>query len=298
MIALDRQPIPAVDGQEVLAVRGDISDAALLARLLNEERVDAVLHLAAEKSVEQSMVLPGPHLVNNVCGSLALLEAMRMAGVKKIVFSSSAAVYGTPADLPVKEDAPLRPENPYGSGKQMVENVLHWYHVSHGFDAISLRYFNAAGASDDGRMGEDWTDATNLVPRVMQALCGATGRLPIYGTDYPTPDGTAIRDYVHVEDLAAAHVRALAHVIQRGGESVFNLGTGQGYSVREVLAAAERASGRPVPREEAPRRPGDPAAVWADASAANRLLGWRAERDLDAIVSTAWLWHSSTAACR
>jgi UDP-glucose 4-epimerase len=203
---------------------------------------------------------------------------MRAAGVGKIVFSSSAAVYGTPDRLPVEEDASLRPENPYGSGNQMVEQILHWYHVSHGFDAVSLRYVDAAGASDDGQMGEDWTGAHNLVPRVMQALCGVSGPSPVFGTDFPTPDGTAVRDYVHA--------------VERGGESVFNLGTGRGYSVRQVLAAAERASGRPVPHEDAPRRAGDPAAVWADVRAAAEVLDWRAERDLDDIMGTAWRWHS------
>jgi UDP-glucose 4-epimerase len=292
VVVLDRQPMPAWGRGDVVEAVGDITDASFVRRVLADQPVDAVLHLAAEKSVEESVARPGPHLRNNLLGSITLLEEMRAAGVGKIVFSSSAAVYGTPDTLPVGEDAPLRPENPYGSGKAMVEQILHWYHVSHGFDAVSLRYFNAAGASDDGRMGEDWTHAHNLVPRVMKALCGVSGPLPVFGTDFPTPDGTAVRDYVHVEDLAAAHVRALGHVIERGGESVFNLGTGRGYSVRQVLAAAERTSGWPVPHEDAPRRAGDPAAVWADVRAAERVLDWRAERDLDDIMGTAWRWHS------
>ena len=274
------------------SVRGDIADQQLVVRLLHEQGIETVLHLAADKSVEESMQLPGPHLRNNVAGSLTLLEAMRIAGVRRIVFSSSAAVYGVPSQLPVTEDTPLLPVNPYGAGKAMVEQILHWYHVCHGFVAISLRYFNAAGAAPDGSMGEDWTGAANLVPRVMKALLGASDALPVYGTDFPTPDGTAIRDYVHVEDLAEAHVRALELVMENEGDWAVNLGAGQGHSVREVIDAAERASGRVVPAFDAPRRPGDPPAIWADTSHARRLLDWRAERDLDEIVRTAWLWHS------
>lgn len=301
VVVLDRRALVAPDGGwpaekgSLVAVEGDIADAPLVRSLLQRHRAGVVLHLAAAKSVAESMAEPGPHLLNNVSGSLVLLEAMRAAGVSRMVFSSSAAVYGTPDALPVPEDAPLRPENPYGAGKVMVEQALHWYTECHGFDSVSLRYFNAAGGALDGSMGEDSREAHNLVPRVMRALSvasGADGALEIYGTDFPTPDGTAVRDYVHVEDLAAAHVLAVGHVLERGGESVFNLGTGRGNSVREVIAAAERASGRPVPHTEAPRRPGDPAAVWADVRAAAEVLGWRAELDLDDIMASAWLWHS------
>ena len=189
------------------------------------------------------------------------------------------AVYGTPRRLPVDEHAQLAPDNPYGLGKVMVEEAL---------SSVSLRYFNAAGAAEDGSLGETANGPTNLIPRVMRALAGMDDAVPIYGTDYPTPDGTAVRDYVHVEDLARAHVRALELVSQIAGERTYNLGTGPGYSVREVLEASERVSGRPVPHRVSPRRPGDPAEVWADASAAARELGWRAERDLDDIVRSAW----------
>ncbi|CAN5764264.1 UDP-glucose 4-epimerase GalE [soil metagenome] len=289
VVTLDRQAA-AVDPRVQSAV-GDIADGPLVERLLEEHAVQVVLHLAADKSVAESMTAPGPHLRNNVCGSLALLEAMLARGVKKIVFSSSAAVYGTPERLPVGEQARLAPDNPYGASKVMVEQALHWYHVSHGFDAVSLRYFNAAGAADDGSLGEDGAEASNLVPRVMQALAGLSEPLPVFGTDFATADGTAVRDYIHVEDLAAAHVRALELVTAGSGEWVFNLGTGRGHSVREVLLAAERASGRPVPHRDAPRRSGDPAQVWADAGAAERVLGWRAQRGLDDIVRSAWLWQ-------
>ncbi|MDQ3492796.1 MAG: UDP-glucose 4-epimerase GalE [Chloroflexota bacterium] len=292
VVVLDRRPVrPAGDRASVPSVVGDIADGPLVQRILQTHGVEVVLHLAADKSVAESMAAPGPHLRNNVSGSLALFEAMLERGVGKIVFSSSAAVYGTPTRLPVDERAPLAPDNPYGASKVMVEQMLHWYHVCHGFDTVSLRYFNAAGAADDGSLGEEEAEASNLVPRVMQALAGTGEPLSVYGTDFATPDGTAVRDYVHVEDLALAHVRALELVGQGRGAWTFNLGTGRGHSVREVLHAAERASGRPVPHQETARRPGDPAQVWADASAAARELGWRAERDLDDIVRSAWSWR-------
>jgi UDP-glucose 4-epimerase len=290
VVVLDRRPVAAaLPG--VASVVGDIGDAALVDRVLDEHQVELVLHLAAEKSVAQSMAAPGEHLLRNVGGSLMLLEAMRRRGVNRIVFSSSAAVYGTPIRLPVDEQAQLAPDNAYGAGKVMVEQALHWYAACHGLSAVSLRYFNAAGAAEDGSLGEEGDHATNLIPRVMRALAGVDDAVPIYGTDYATPDGTAVRDYVHVEDLARAHLLALELASQAGGERTYNLGTGRGYSVRDVLEAAERASGRPVPQQVSPRRPGDPAEVWADASAAARDLGWRAERDLDDIVRTAWRWQ-------
>jgi UDP-glucose-4-epimerase GalE len=237
------------------------------------------------------MAAPGPHLLRNVGGSLVLLEAMRARGVHRMVFSSSAAVYGTPRRVPVDERAALTPDNPYGAGKVMVEQALHWYATCHGFATVSLRYFNAAGAAADGSLGEGGPEATNLIPRVMRALAGVAEPVSIYGTDYPTPDGTAVRDYVHVEDLARAHVRAVERVREVSGEHVYNLGTGQGVSVRQVLEAAHRASGRPVPHVDAERRPGDPPAVWADASAAARDLRWRSEQDIDDIVRSAWRWQ-------
>jgi len=294
VVVLDRRPVrPAGDHSPIPSVVGDIADGPLVERVLEQHAVEVVLHLAADKSVTESMAAPGSHLRNNVCGSLALCEAMLERGVHRIVFSSSAAVYGTPQRLPVDERARLAPDNPYGASKVMVEQMLHWYHVCHGFDTVSLRYFNAAGAADDGSLGEDGSEASNLVPRVMRALAGPSEAMPVYGTDFDTPDGTAVRDYVHVEDLAAAHVRALELVGQGSGEWVFNLGTGRGHSVREVLVAAERASGRSVPHLDTARRAGDPAQVWADATAARQELGWRAERDLDDIVRSAWLWQTT-----
>ena len=259
--------------------------------MLADHEVDVVLHLAAEKSVEASMAEPGRHLLANVGGSLTLLEAMRARGVRRIVFSSSAAVYGTPRRVPVDETAEVAPDNPYGAGKAMVEQALHWYAVCHGFSSVSLRYFNAGGAAEDGSLGDEARRPTNLIPRVMRALAGVDPAVPVYGTDYPTADGTAVRDYVHVEDLARAHVRALDLLGDEAGARILNLGTGQGVSVGQVLEAAERVAGRPVPHVTQGRRPGDPPAVWADTSAAARELGWRARRGLDDILRSAWLWQ-------
>lgn len=298
VVVLDRRRVEPDGLPPVDALVGDIAHAATVRRVLRDHAVDVVLHLAAEKSVEASMSAPGVHLLRNVGASLVLLEAMRTAGVARMVFSSSAAVYGNPGRVPVDENAALAPANPYGAGKVMVEQALHWYAVCHGLQSVSLRYFNAAGAASDGSLGEDGREATNLIPRVMRALAREAPPVSIYGTDYPTPDGTAIRDYVHVEDLARAHVAALGFVGRTTGARVFNLGTGRGYSVRQVLDAAERASGRRVPHVEAERRPGDPPAVWADATAAGRELGWRPVHDLDEIVASAWLWQQRQAGDR
>lgn len=290
-VVLDRRPVTALLPSGVPTVLADIRDREAVERAIRDHEVLAVLHLAAEKSVADAMHAPGPHLENNLGGSLSLFEAMRITGVTKVVFSSSAAVYGTPTSLPIREDAPLMPENPYGAAKAMVEEVLRWYHQGHGFDSVSLRYFNAAGAADDGSMGEDWTDAPNLIPRVMSAAYGVSGPVEVFGTDHPTPDGTAIRDYIHVIDLARAHVLALDVLSGRGGAQAVNLGTGRGSSVREVLDAASAACGRPVPHDEVERRPGDPSVSYAATSEAERLLGWRAQRDLADIMRTEIRWR-------
>lgn len=290
VVVLDRRELEA-PAADVLSITGDIADTALVERVLAEHRFDVVLHLAAEKSVEESMTAPGRHLLGNVGGTLRLLEAMLAAGVHRIVFSSSAAVYGTPERVPVDEGAQLAPDNPYGAGKAMVEQALHWYATCHGFSTVSLRYFNAGGAAADGSLGDDAREPTNLIPRVMRAAAGLDPAVPVFGTDYPTVDGTAIRDYVHVEDLARAHVRAVELVCESPGERVYNLGTGEGVSVGQVLDAAERVTGRAVPHVNVARRPGDPPAVWADPSAAARDLGWRARLGLDDIIRSAWLWQ-------
>lgn len=291
VVAVDRRPPEAGPALETPTITADVADSDRIEAVLRAHHVDVVLHLAGDKSVAESMTRPGPLLRNNVGGALGLLEAMVAAGVKRLVFSSSAAVYGTPERLPIDEAAPLRPENPYGASKAMIEDTLRWYAACHQVDSLSLRYFNAAGAATDGSLGEDPGRAVNLVPRVMDALAGRSGPLQVFGTDFPTPDGTAIRDYVHVEDIAAGHLRAIEHVLRTRGADAINIGTGRGWSVREVLAAAGAATGRPVPFEEAPRRRGDPAAVWADTAKAVQVLGWSAARSLDDIMRTAWEWE-------
>ena len=272
-------------------VRADVRDERHLARLLGEQPVDGIVHLAARKSVEESIVDPAAYFDTNVVGTLVLARTAAAKGVPWIVFSSTAAVYGQPGSLPVTEDAPLRPENPYGESKLMAERVLDWLGRSHPIRTISLRYFNAAGASDDGAFGEDPMDARNLLPLVVRAALGQSGPVQVFGTDYATPDGTAIRDYIHIGDLADAHIRAIDHLERGGASATLNVGTGRGVSVREVLDAVAAIAGHPVPADFVGRRPGDPAAVWADASRAREVLGWTARRDLDSIVTSAWRWH-------
>jgi UDP-glucose-4-epimerase GalE len=229
---------------------------------------------------------------NNVDGSVTLIDAAIRQGVREFVFSSSCSVYGTPAEVPVVESAPIAPESVYAESKATVERILHWYGVTQGVRSVSLRYFNAAGASFDGRIGEDWTFSINLIPLVMKALL-LDQPVRVFGTDYPTPDGAAIRDYIHVEDLATAHVAALGYLADGGVTTAVNLGTGIGSSVFEVLTAAEAVAGRPVPHELAPRRAGDPVSTFADPAHAQKLLDWRAEHGLDEVVETAYRWHCS-----
>jgi UDP-glucose 4-epimerase len=274
-------------------VEGDIRDRALLERLLDERKVQAVVHLAASKSVEESLRRPGEYFRNNVVGSLELLEACTRAGVRHFVFSSTCALYGTPSSLPIDEEAAPQPETPYGESKLLVERMLRWFDVAHGLRYVSLRYFNAAGAADEGDIGEDWEGATTLIPRVMRASLGKSGPVTVYGTDYPTQDGTAVRDYTHVLDLADAHQRSLVYLRDGGSSEILNLGTGLGTSVRQIVDATARLSGRAVPHVLADRRPGDPPAVWADPSKAHSVLGWTATRTLDDIISSAWRWHSA-----
>ena len=234
---------------------------------------------------------------NNLGGSLALVEAMRETGVNKIVFSSTCATYGTPADSPIHESAPQLPVNPYGETKLAIERALHWYGEAYDLRSVSLRYFNAAGADPEGEIGELHEPETHLVPLVLQTALKQRPHIDIYGTDYPTADGTAIRDYIHVEDLAEAHLRALEHLCAGGASMAFNLGTGRGHSVREIIAAAESVCGRPISRRETARRPGDPPVLVADPSRASEQLGWRAYRsDLQTIIRTAYAWHERCAA--
>jgi UDP-arabinose 4-epimerase len=273
-------------------VEGDIRDRVVVERTLREHRIAAVVHLAAYAYVGESMRDPGKYFGNNVLGSLALIEAAQACGVARIVFSSTCATYGTPESLPIRDEHAQRPINPYGESKLFVERALHWYGAAHGLRSVALRYFNAAGADPDGELGEDHEPETHLIPLAIGAALGARAPLQIYGTGYPTPDGTAVRDYVHVTDLAEAHVRALDY-LEAGGESTaLNLGTGRGYSVREVVAAIERIARRELPRRAAAPRPGDPAILVAAPGRSHELLGWAPQRsDLDTIIATAWRWH-------
>lgn len=273
-------------------VEGDVADASLLRRTMRDYRIGAVMHFAAFTYVGESMTEPAKYLHNNTVNAVTLLDAMRAEGVGSVVFSSTCATYGTPVAVPIAEDHPQAPINPYGDSKLMVEKALHWYGQAYGLRWMALRYFNAAGADPAARIGEQHDPETHLIPLVLDAALGRRAAIDVYGTDYPTPDGTAIRDYIHVDDLAEAHVKALGHIQNSGSSMALNLGTGRGYSVREVIAAVERVSGRKVPVREAPRRAGDPPALVAQPALAQRTLGWTAEADLDHIVATAWRWHT------
>jgi UDP-glucose 4-epimerase len=271
---------------------GDVRDDALVADVLRRHRTEAVVHFAALKSVEESVADPGRYFDNNVGGTNAVLSAMARMGVRRIVFSSSCAVYGTPEASPVDETAAVAPINPYGESKLLSERLLPSFERAHDIRFAALRYFNAAGASEDGAHGEDWADAPNLVPVVLQAAAGRRPVVKIFGTDHDTPDGTCIRDYIHVLDLADAHLRALEVIDTTDASLTVNVGTGVGASVVEVIETARRITGRPIPAVAAPRREGDPAAIWADTTRAEQVLGWRATRNLDDIVASAWRWHS------
>ena len=275
-------------------VEGDLADRRLIRRTLENYHIDAVMHFAANAAVGESMENPYKYLHDNVTNSLELLEAMREARVGHIVFSSTCATYGEPRKVPISEAEPQTPVNPYGESKLYVERALKWYERAHGFGWVVLRHFNAAGADPEGEIGEAHDPETHLIPLVIDAALGQRPPVHVMGTDYPTPDGTAVRDYIHVEDLADAHLKALEHLFRGGESTALNLGVGRGYSVREVIATVERAGGRPVPARESGRRPGDPPALVADTRLAQAMLGWSPRYvNLDAIVRTAWKWHAS-----
>ncbi len=270
----------------------ELADRDGLRRIFAERAIGAVIHFAAHSIVGESMRDPGLYFRNNVGGTLALLDAMQEAGVRIIVFSSTAAVYGDPVRVPIPEDHPLEPVNAYGETKLMMERALLWYTRVHGFGAACLRYFNAAGADPEGEIGEEHDPESHLIPLAIAAAQGRRGELEVFGTDYATPDGTAIRDYIHVTDLAEAHLAAMNRLASGPEFLVCNLGTGQGSSVREVVDMVGDVTGRPVPVREAPRRAGDPPVLVADASRAMTALGWRPRRSsLRTIVETAARWH-------
>ncbi len=266
----------------------DVHETDRLAELLTHERIDAVVHFAAFISVGESTQLPELYFANNVGGSVALFEAMLRAGVKHLVFSSTAAAYGIPQRVPITEDQPNAPINPYGESKVMVENTLEWLDRYRDLRSIRLRYFNACGAEPDAGLGERHEPETHLIPLILRAV--QTGKaVTLFGDDYATPDGTCIRDYIHVSDLADAHIFALEHLLGGGKSDVFNVGTGSGKSVKEVVAAVERVTGKKVPYTVGPRREGDPPSLVADSTKLQSALGWRPKRaDLDRIVADAW----------
>ena len=274
-------------------VVGDIADGELVRSTIGDFGVTDVVHFAAYKSVGESMESPGKYWRNNVAGTIELLEACREAGVERLVFSSSCSVYGTPDRVPVTEGAAIAPESVYAETKATVERILRWYGETAGLRSMSLRYFNAAGASADARIGEDWDFSINLIPLAMKAVLLDGHRLQVFGADYDTPDGTCIRDYIHVDDLADAHVKALDHLAAGGATGSVNLGTGVGSSVFDVIRATEAAAGRAVPHDVVARRAGDPVSTFADPTRAREVLGWTAQLGLDDIVRSAFAWHSS-----
>ena len=271
-------------------VVGDIADKNLVAELCHKYKITEVVHFAAYKAVGESMTQPKMYWQNNVDGTVALLDTLIEHGVDRFVFSSSAAVYGTPKSVPVTENEPTMPESVYAETKLAVENILSSPERS-AIKSVSLRYFNAAGASSDNKIGEDWLASQNLVPRVMRALLDQAFHFEVFGDDYPTRDGTCIRDYIHVEDLALAHIKALDYLEHGGKTMICNVGTGEGTSVKQLLEMATKVAQRAVPYTIGARRGGDPVSVYADTRLANSVLDWRATHDLQSIIESAFNWH-------
>ena len=273
-------------------VVGDIADESLVQSLVERYALRSAIHFAAFAEVEQSMENPEQYYDNNIAKSVRFIRALRRSNLDILVFSSSCAVYGVPTQLPVQEEMLARPVSPYGESKLTVERILQAYERAYGFRSVSLRYFNAAGADEDNEIGEN-PQRSRLIPRAVEAAAGRTSELVIYGSDYPTRDGTAVRDYVHVQDIVDAHLGALAYLHAGGRTTACNLGTGTGYSVKEILQAVEAIAGNEIPKKLAPRRPGDPPELIADPRRANHLFGWRPTRsDLDTMLRSAWNWHA------
>ncbi len=273
---------------------GDIRDAALLDKIFTENKIEAVIHFAANSLVGESMEKPLLYFNNNVYGMQVLLEAMVRHGVDKIVFSSTAATYGEPKRVPIHEDDETCPTNTYGETKLTMEKMMKWVSRANGVRYVSLRYFNAAGALPDGSIGEDHKTETHLIPLILQVPTGRRDHITVFGDDYPTPDGTCLRDYIHVVDLADAHVLALEYLRKGGASDIFNLGNGQGFSVKEMIAAAEKATGRSIKVEIGARRAGDPAQLIASSEKARSVLGWKPQfTDVEQVIGTAWKWHES-----
>lgn len=274
-------------------IEGDLHDGELIEQVLGEKSIDAVMHFAALTQVGESVSDPASYYKNNVLGAFSLLEAMRRTGVKRFIFSSTTATYGEPETIPITEKEPQQPINPYGFTKLVIEKVLADYASAYGLAYAALRYFNAAGAHPDGDLGEDHDPETHLIPIVLQVALGQRDQITIFGSDYSTPDGTCVRDYVHVDDLAQAHLAALDR-LQEGEGLRLNLGTGRGNSVREIVEASRRVTGCEIPVVEGERRPGDPPILVADASLARQVLDWEPRyTDIEQIIQTAWNWHRS-----
>jgi UDP-glucose 4-epimerase len=292
-VALQR--VREITGRELVALEGDVRDGALLDRIFATHAIDAVIHFAALKAVGESVARPLAYYDVNVGGTVALLQAMQRAGVRRFVFSSSATVYGAPDTLPIAEDAPIRTTNPYGATKAMAEQILRDVAAAEpAWSVVCLRYFNPIGAHESGRIGEDPHDVpNNLFPFVCQVAIGQRPHLSVFGQDWPTADGTGVRDYLHVVDLADGHVRAFEYTLAHPGWVAINLGTGHGVSVLQLVQAFERATGKSVPRAFAPRRAGDIAACWADPAHAATLLGWRTRRTLEQACADGWRWQQN-----
>lgn len=294
----DRAPVPpglrTLGGPGLQAVQADLAAAGALDAALDRFQPLATVHLAGDIAVGESVENPGKYYRNNIVNGIRLLDALAARGQSCFVFSSSAAVYGMPRVTPIPEDHPTDPMSPYGRTKLIFEQILRDYGAAHGLRSTALRYFNAAGADASGLLGEAHSPETHLVPLVLRAALGLSESIRIFGTDYPTRDGTCVRDYIHVSDLAAAHVLAVEALLDGAPGDVFNLGNGEGHSVREVIAAAEAVAGRPIKAVESPRRSGDPAALVASSQKAMQVLGWRPKyHELETIIRSAWSWHSS-----
>ncbi|MTJ10632.1 UDP-glucose 4-epimerase GalE [Anabaena sp. UHCC 0204] len=279
---------------QVELIEGDTSDRTLLDHLFQTRNFAAVMHFSAYAYVGESVTDPAKYYRNNVLGTLTLLESMLAASIKNFVFSSTCATYGVPNFIPITEDHPQNPINPYGATKLMVERILTDFDVAYNFKSVRFRYFNAAGANPEGLLGEDHHPETHLIPLVLQTALGKRESISIFGTDYPTPDGTCIRDYIHVNDLADAHILGLEYLLNGGNSEVFNLGNGNGFSVREVIAAAEDITKMVIPVKECDRRPGDPPALIGTSEKARKILNWQPQYpDIKDIVSHAWQWHQT-----
>jgi UDP-glucose 4-epimerase len=277
---------------QVDLIVGDINDRPLLDELFAKYDIAAVMHFSAYAYVGESVTTPDKYYRNNVVATLTLLEAMQAASIDKFVFSSTCATYGVPKTVPIPEDHPQSPINPYGATKLMVERILADFDVAYGLKSVCFRYFNAAGADPTGLLGEDHTPETHLIPLVLQTALGKRQSVSIFGTDYDTPDGTCIRDYIHVADLADAHILGGEYLLQGGDSTIFNLGNGNGFSVREVIDTAKQVTGKEIKVVESDRRPGDPPALVGSGEKARKILGWNPQYpELDKIISHAWSWH-------